>query len=41
MRRPGEPEDIANAITFLASPAAGYITGVALPVTGGMDLFTF
>jgi 3-oxoacyl-[acyl-carrier protein] reductase len=41
MRRPGEPEDIANAITFLCSPAAGYITGVALPVTGGLDLFTF
>ncbi len=41
MRRPGEPEDIANAITFLCSPAAGYITGIALPVTGGMDLFTF
>jgi 3-oxoacyl-[acyl-carrier protein] reductase len=41
MRRPGEPEDIANAITFLCSPAAGYITGVALPVMGGMDLFTF
>ena len=41
MRRPGEPDDIANAITFLCSPAAGYITGVALPVTGGMDLFTF
>jgi 3-oxoacyl-[acyl-carrier protein] reductase len=41
LRRPGEPEDIANAITFLSSPAAGYITGVALPVTGGLDLFTF
>jgi 3-oxoacyl-[acyl-carrier protein] reductase len=41
LRRPGEPEDIANAITFLCSPAAGYITGVTLPVTGGMDLFTF
>jgi 3-oxoacyl-[acyl-carrier protein] reductase len=41
MRRPGEPEDIANAITFLCSPEAGYITGVALPVMGGMDLFTF
>ena len=37
----GEPDDIANAITFLCSPAAGYITGVALPVTGGLDLFTF
>jgi len=41
MRRPGEPDDIANAITFLCSPEAGYITGVALPVMGGMDLFTF
>jgi 3-oxoacyl-[acyl-carrier protein] reductase len=41
LRRPGEPDDIANAITFLCSPAAGYITGVALPVTGGLDLFTF
>src|SRR5467141_2936192 len=41
LRRPGEPEDIANAITFLCSPAAGYISGVALPVTGGLDLFTF
>jgi 3-oxoacyl-[acyl-carrier protein] reductase len=41
LRRPGEPEDIANAITFLCSPAAGYITGIALPITGGMDLFTF
>jgi 3-oxoacyl-[acyl-carrier protein] reductase len=41
MRRAGEPEDIAAAITFLCSPEAGYITGVALPVMGGMDLFTF
>ena len=41
LRRPGEPEDIANAITFLCSPAASYITGIALPVTGGMDLFSF
>jgi 3-oxoacyl-[acyl-carrier protein] reductase len=41
MRRAGEPDDIAAAITFLCSPEAGYITGVALPVMGGMDLFTF
>ncbi len=41
LRRPGEPDDVAAAITFLCSPAAGYITGVALPVTGGIDLFTF
>jgi 3-oxoacyl-[acyl-carrier protein] reductase len=41
MRRPGEPEEIAAAITFLCSPEASYITGVTLPVMGGMDLFTF
>ena len=41
MRRAGEPDDIAAAITFRCSPEAGYITGVALPVMGGMDLFTF
>jgi 3-oxoacyl-[acyl-carrier protein] reductase len=41
MRRPGEPADIAAALNFLCSPEAGYITGVALPVMGGLDLFTF
>jgi len=41
MRRLGTPEEIAAAVTFLCSPDASYITGVALPVMGGMDLFTF
>ena len=37
----GQPEDVANAITFLCSERARYITGAVLTVTGGMDLFTF
>jgi 3-oxoacyl-[acyl-carrier protein] reductase len=32
----GLPEDIAAAVTFLASPQAGYITGTTLHVNGGM-----
>jgi 3-oxoacyl-[acyl-carrier protein] reductase len=41
MQREGDPEDIANAIAFLCSERARYITGAVLTVTGGMDLFTF
>lgn len=40
-KRPGEPEDVANAITFLVSDKAKYITGVGLNVSGGIELFTF
>jgi 3-oxoacyl-[acyl-carrier protein] reductase len=41
MRRPGKPEDIANMIAFLCSDLAGYITGAAIPIAGGIDLFVF
>jgi 3-oxoacyl-[acyl-carrier protein] reductase len=40
-RRAGEPQDIANAIAFLCSDLASYITGVGLNVSGGIELFTF
>ena len=33
--RLGKPEDVANAILFLASEDASFVTGVALPVDGG------
>ncbi len=36
MKRIGKPEDIANAVAFLASPAAEYITGNTINVNGGM-----
>ena len=41
LRRPGEPQDVANAITFLCSDLAAYVTGVELNVSGGIELFTF
>lgn len=37
MRRYGTPQELANAVVFLASDAASYITGVTLAVDGGLD----
>src|SRR5947208_8340457 len=40
-RRPGEPQELANANAFLCCGLAAYITGVGLNVSGGIELFTF
>jgi 3-oxoacyl-[acyl-carrier protein] reductase len=38
---PGKPQDIANAIAWLCSDLASYITGIELNVSGGVELFVF
>jgi 3-oxoacyl-[acyl-carrier protein] reductase len=38
MKRIGKPEDVAQAVLFLASPAAAYITGQIITVDGGLSL---
>jgi 3-oxoacyl-[acyl-carrier protein] reductase len=40
-KRPGDPQDIANAIAFLCSDLASYVTGIELNVSGGVELFVF
>jgi len=41
MRRPGEPQEVANVVCFLCSELASYVTGVGVEVDGGISLFTF
>lgn len=38
LQRPGSPQDVANVVAFLASPAAAYVTGETLHVNGGMHM---
>ena len=41
LRRPGDPQEIANVVAFLCSDLAAYVTGVELNVSGGVELFVF
>ena len=41
LRRAGDPQELSNVVTFLASEESSYITGEAIEVSGGASLFTF
>ena len=41
MRRTGDPQEISNVVSFLASEESSYVTGDAIEVSGGGSLFTF
>ncbi|MGZ4840139.1 MAG: SDR family oxidoreductase [Candidatus Angelobacter sp.] len=38
LRRSGEADDVAEAVSFLCSSKSSYITGAVLPVSGGLDM---
>ncbi len=39
--KPAEPQDIAQAVTYLVSEEARYMTGAVMNLLGGLDLFVF
>jgi len=41
MRRPGTPQELSNVVVFLASEESSYLTGEAIEISGGANLFTF
>jgi len=41
MRRAGNPQELSNILVFLASEESSYLTGEAIEVSGGANLFTF
>ncbi|NDJ62339.1 MAG: SDR family oxidoreductase [Chloroflexi bacterium] len=41
LSEPGTPEEVAEAVVYLASPQAAYITGTVLTIDGGCSLFQF
>ncbi|MEM7742359.1 MAG: SDR family oxidoreductase [Pseudomonadota bacterium] len=38
LRRAGTPDEVAELIAFICGPGGAYVTGVAMPVTGGVQL---
>ncbi|MBU1171532.1 MAG: SDR family oxidoreductase [Proteobacteria bacterium] len=41
LKRMGYPDEVAFFVSYLASDLSSYMTGTAIPVTGGADLFAF
>ena len=41
LRRMGDPQELSNVVVFLASEESSYLTGEAIEVSGGANLFTF
>jgi 3-oxoacyl-[acyl-carrier protein] reductase len=40
-KKPAQPQDIANAVAYLASEENRYMTGAVMNMLGGLDLFVF